>query len=82
MALQKEKRQLLQDSGFRQDFKRDLYLNRKLKKVFSSVAVKDHRLDWLRTGIESPNNTGTWQFFFNEPIQDEKRQELLELFGD
>ena len=56
MALQKEKRQLLQDSGFRQDFKRDLYLNRKLKKVFSSVAVKDHRLDWLRTGIESPNN--------------------------
>ena len=82
MSLNKDKYDLLEDRGFRKHFKNALCYNRDIKKVFSIVAIEDHGVAWLRAAIESPNDTGTWQFYFNQPVNDDVRRELLAVFGE
>lgn len=61
------KADLLRQNGFRYNFDRMSYVNRATKKVFSVEAVEDHSEDWLMERIREQNDSGEWQFYFNEP---------------
>jgi len=82
MQLDKKKYKLLESSGFVSHFNRAIYYNRQTKKVFSLEAIEDHDLEWLRTNIESPNNTGTWQLYFNQPLGKDTFKDLMAELGD
>jgi hypothetical protein len=81
MSLEKEKVELLSENGYINHFKRSLYFNREARKIFSIVAVADHDINWVRVNIQAPNDTGTWQFYFNEPVSEQTRSEILHEFG-
>ena len=82
MQTDNRKEKILQKAGFRYSFERSLYFNRDSKKAISHEAVEDHDSDWLRNVIASPNETDTWQFYFNRSIPYATQRELLEFFGE
>jgi hypothetical protein len=82
MMLDKDKYDLLSKNDFQNHFDRAMYFNRRTKKIFSLEAIEDHDLEWLRIRIESPNNTGTWQFYFNRNVPQETIKEILKQFGE
>jgi hypothetical protein len=61
------KENLLTQAGFRYNFFRMSYVNRATKKVFSEEAIEDHSEMWLLEKIRERNDSGEWQFYFNEP---------------
>jgi hypothetical protein len=67
MSTMDSKENVLRLAGFRYNFDRMSYVNRASKKVFSVEAVEDHSEDWLVERIREANDSGEWQFYFNEP---------------
>jgi hypothetical protein len=67
MQVMDPKETLLSEAGFRYNFFRMSYINRAAKKVFSEEAVEDHSENWLIEKIRERNDSGDWQFYFNEP---------------
>jgi hypothetical protein len=61
------KETLLRQAGFRYNFDRLSYINRAAKKVFSVDAVEDHSEDWILEKMRERNDSGDWQFYFNDP---------------
>jgi len=61
------KETLLRQAGFRYNFDRLSYINRATKKIFSVDAVEDHSEDWLLEKMRERNDSGDWQFYFNDP---------------
>jgi hypothetical protein len=61
------KEKLLIEAGFRYNFVRMSYINRMARKVFSEEAIEDHPENWLIEKIRERNDSGEWQFYFNEP---------------
>ncbi|HOE12194.1 MAG TPA: hypothetical protein PLQ35_15240 [bacterium] len=43
-----EKDELLKNGGFMYNFHREIYFNRKTKKIFSIEAIEDHDKKWLQ----------------------------------
>ncbi len=66
MATSKSKEKILEDNDFKYHFIRMIYFNKKIKKIFSYVAIDDHDEAWLMKKIQE-NNKGSWQFYFNNP---------------
>jgi hypothetical protein len=81
MELDKKKYELLSSSGFIPHFSRAIYNNRQTKKVFSLQAIEDHAPEWLRSNIRSPNKTGTWQFYFHQPVAEDAIKEIVRELG-
>ena len=67
----------LSAAGYRQLFERDVYFNRETRKIFSLEAVEDHDDEWLRERMIEPNVAGGWRFYFNDPVPEELRGEIL-----
>ena len=82
MKLENQKYEMLQRAGFVKHFQRDLFLNRAATKIISLVAVEDHDIDWLQQVIEENNQTGRWQFYFNAPVENNTRKEILAELGE
>jgi hypothetical protein len=61
------KENFLRQAGFRYNFNRMSYINRAARKVFSVEAVEDHSEEWLLERIRERNDSGDWQFYFNDP---------------
>ena len=74
------KENLLRQAGFRYNFDRMSYVNRAAKKVFSVEYVEDKSEDLLMEKIRERNDSGEWQFYFNEtPSPGVKRDFLAEI---
>ena len=74
------KRQLLDRSGYRYNFDRMIYVNRHAKKIFSFEAVDDNNVEWLSGRIAEPNPSNEWIFYFNGPVSESVRRQLLQEF--
>lgn len=72
------KQSLLEAAGFRYNFDRMAYINRRAKKVFAVETVDDHSEEWLVERIAAPNTTGDWQFY-DEPAASVRRDFIVEL---
>jgi len=71
------KEELLKQAGYRYNFDRMVYVNRAAKKLFSVEAVEDNSEDWLGEKIAERNDTGEWQFYFNEGPSDAVRRDFI-----
>jgi hypothetical protein len=77
MDNQLSKRQLLDGSGYRYNFDRMIYVNRHARKIFSFEVVEDNDVEWLSGRIAEPNPSNEWIFYFNGPVSESVRRQLL-----
>ena len=71
------KKQILADAGYAYSFDREIYLNRKARKVFSLDFVEDHSEASLRASVVEPApSTGEWRFYFNLPPSEGVKRDL------
>ncbi len=77
MSTDAEKIALLKDAGFRYDFDREVYFNRRIHKVFSLEAIEDHDETWLKTRLEEEGSPEEWHFYFNTNPSQAVRSELV-----
>jgi len=75
---QPSKRQLLRNAGYRYNFDRMIYMNRHVKKIFSFEAVDDNSVEWLSDRIAEPNPGSEWVLYFNGPLSESVRRQLLQ----
>ena len=61
------KGRLLEEAGYRYNFERMVYFNRRAKKVFSVEFVEDHSEAEIRRRIEEKPDGKKWRFYFNTP---------------
>ena len=62
-----DKAQLLERSGYRYHFSREVYFNRRSRKVFSREAIEDYGQNWLEQKIaEKPPANSKWAFYFKK----------------
>ena len=60
------KTQILEDAGYAYNFDREIYVNRKDRRVFSLECVEDENEDWLKKNIGTPMlPTGKWDIKFS-----------------
>ncbi len=76
---EKQKLDLLINNGYKYHFERELYFNREKKKIFSSNAIDDHDINWLRLKIEENNED--LAIYFNSIPSSEIVIELKRLFA-
>jgi hypothetical protein len=81
MAKLANKKQILDDAGYRYDFDRSLYFNRKAKKAFSVEFIDDKAERELKKRIAQKNDGREWLFFFNNPPSETVKRELEESLG-
>ncbi|GJQ57224.1 MAG: hypothetical protein D8M57_16860 [Candidatus Scalindua sp. AMX11] len=58
------KHQLLEDNNYAQD-KRDFYISKTDKRVFSFERIRKESIAWLKEEINQPKTSDEWQFFCN-----------------
>ena len=76
------KSQILKDAGYAYSFQREIYVNRKTRKVFSIDFVEDHGELELESCINEPSPpNGEWRFYFNSPPSDAVVRELSNVLG-
>ena len=63
MAKLANKKQILDDAGYRYDFDRSLYFNRRAKKAFSVEFIDDKAEGELKERIAQKNDGREWLFF-------------------
>jgi hypothetical protein len=70
------KRQILEDGGYKYNFDRWLYVNRKVKKAFSVEFIADSPDSVLKDCIQQPSEGREWEFYFNggKPSESVRRQ--------
>jgi hypothetical protein len=74
------KQHILDGAGYTYNFDREIYVNRKVKKVFSMDFVEDHDEQELEQAVHGECGGGEsggagWQFHFNsEPAEAVKRE--------
>ncbi len=76
-----EKKQILEGSKFSYHFDRAIYFNRVAKKIFSVEAIEDNSSEWLKKKIHEKNDSGEWEFFFNDSAPEAVKKEILRLLG-
>ena len=78
------KTQILEDAGYAYNFDREIYVNRKDRRVFSLECVEDKSEDWLKERINAPVlQTGNWDFNFSydPPPSDGVKRALSAILG-
>ena len=72
-----DKISLLKSAGFRYDFEREVYFNRRSRKVFSLEAIEDHDEAWLEERLREVERAEGWSFYFNSPPSESVQSELV-----
>jgi hypothetical protein len=68
---------LIEKRGYIYSFDRDLYIQMREKKVFSTDFIEDHEITELESCLDEPSNgDGRWKFYFNEMPPDVVRKEI------
>lgn len=78
MEIDKRKYLLLDANGFASHFSRSIYFNKKKKIIVSLEAVEDHDFEWLEKLIAEKNETGNWQFHFENIASQELLREITQ----
>jgi hypothetical protein len=70
------KQHILEDAGYRYNFDRRLYVNRKVKKAFSIQFIEDNPASVLGDRVLQPSEGREWKFYFSggEPSESVRRQ--------
>jgi hypothetical protein len=75
MATLDNKSQILQKAGYTYNFDREVYFNRRTKKVFSLEFIEDHSEGELKEHLDENKGAAGWRFYFNsEPSAGVKRE--------
>ena len=82
MPKSKKKKEILENANYAFMFKRDIYFNRKDKKIFSLEAIEDNDPNWLIEKINVLENDGEWRFFFNNAPSEKLKKEILKELGE
>ncbi len=75
------KQQILDDAGFSYNFDREIYINRKTRKVFSVEFVEDHDERTLEACIREDTGANGWRFYFNAEPSDPVKRNLEAVLG-
>ena len=77
------KQKVLEDRGYRYDFRRQLFVNRTVKKAFSVPFIEDCDPEEFERSIAEDRPGADWQFFFSSGQQpsDSLRRELITVLG-
>ena len=75
-----EKLNILRENNFKYILDRELYVNREMKKIFSREAIEDNDVQWLSDKI-SERNINDIMIYFNGPVTNEIREELIRVFN-
>ncbi len=81
MATLATKQQILEDAGYAYSFDREIYINRRSKKLFSAGFVEDHSEDDLQRCVRENTREGAWRFYFNSPPSEAVKRELESVLG-
>jgi hypothetical protein len=79
--LTESKARILDEAGYAYSFDRQMYVNRKTKKVFSVEFIQDHDDDQIRKRIEARHAGTGWQFNLNGKLAESVRRELELVLG-
>ncbi len=74
--LEDEKEKLLKTHGFVFQFRREIYYNPRMKKIFSIEAIDDHDLGWLKRQINETHSG--WRFYFDDMPSNVVMNEILQ----
>lgn len=75
------KQHLLDQAGFSYNFKREIYVNRKTKKIFSVDFVEDNDEKTLEECIREETSGKKWRFYFNTKPSEAVRREIEAVLG-
>ena len=81
MEALKTKKQILRDAGYSYNFDREIYVNRKTKRVFSVEFIDDNSESVLEEHVRGGSTTGEWEFFFNSEPSDSVKRDLRNALG-
>jgi hypothetical protein len=76
-----KKQQILDNAGYTYNFDREIYINRKAKKVFSVDFLEDHDERMLEECIREDTGGRKWRFYFNLEPSDSVKRELEAMLG-
>ena len=76
--IQREKIDLLENEGFVFSKKREIYIQRKTKKILSNIIVEDSSIEDLKKLISDKNTSGEYTFYFEYTLNDKIKQEIIE----
>lgn len=76
MTENRTKKQLLEEYNYKYDFNREIYFNKKDKKIFSQVAIEDNNEQWLAERLGEPTKN-KWTFYFNKKPSAQAEQQIL-----
>jgi len=76
MATLDNKSQILKKAGYAYSFDREIYFNRKTKKVFSVEFIEDHNENELQSRLNEKIDGDEWYFYFNSPPSEAVKSEL------
>jgi hypothetical protein len=74
-----EKEQLLKKAGYWYEPNREVYVNRKARKVFSIEYLEDHDAKEIARKIQEVARGAKWTFIFNEKPSDYVKRELAKV---
>jgi hypothetical protein len=79
--LTESKARLLEEAGYAYSFDREIYVNRKTKKLFSLEFVADNSEDKIQERIRRREDGTRWHFYCNEEPSNAVRRELELVLG-
>jgi len=75
------KQRILEEAGYKYNFDRRLYVNRKAKKAFSVAFIEDKPESVLQDRILQPSQETGWKFYFNDEPSESVRSQLEIVLG-
>lgn len=79
-TIEKRKMAVLAHEGYKYHFSRMVFFHPTKKKMFSREFIDDRTLSDIKKRIDAPK-TKDWQFYFNKPLSDAAKREILSEFG-
>jgi hypothetical protein len=76
------KADLLDERGYVYNFDREIYVNRKAKKVFSMDFIEDHGVNELEQCMDEETGGTEWRFYFNDAPSRAVQRELENMLAD
>lgn len=77
----KKKQFLLEKEGYKYHSSRTVYFNHATKKMFSKEFIEDKDINQIQKNIRAPKIDSQWEFYFNQDLSTEAKQEILSEFG-
>jgi hypothetical protein len=76
-----EKEHILKSNGYVYNFDREMYFNRRAKKIFSMDFIEDRPAQVIEECVREENEGKRWQIYFVGDLSDSVRHQLEALLG-